>query len=62
VDWLQQYQFTIKHIPRALNQVADTLSNCKHARLADLNDLQSFEVNEILIASASEMYADQEGK
>jgi hypothetical protein len=62
VDWLQRYQFTIKHIPRSLNQVADTLSNCKHARLPDLDDFQSFEVNEILLENAAQLYANRENK
>jgi hypothetical protein len=52
IDWLQRYQFTIKHIPRELNQVADALSNCGHARLPTEVDFQDFEVNEVMLQNA----------
>jgi hypothetical protein len=36
IDWLQSFQFTIKHIPREQNVVADAMSKCEHASISDL--------------------------
>ena len=33
IDWLQSYQFEIRHIPRSKNIVADIMSKCGHAPL-----------------------------
>jgi hypothetical protein len=38
IDWLQSYKFTIRHIPRRLNIVADLLSKCEHASLPTVED------------------------
>ncbi len=40
IDWLQSFQFTIKHIPRSLNTVADAMSKCEHAKLSDLKTIE----------------------
>ncbi len=33
IEWIQSFQFTIRHIPRDENTVADALSKCSHASL-----------------------------
>jgi hypothetical protein len=39
IDWLQSYQFDIRHIPRAKNTVADAMSKCGHASLPSEEEL-----------------------
>jgi transposase InsO family protein len=47
IDWLQSYQFVIKHIPREQNKVADALSMCKHAALSELSTSDEADVTMI---------------
>jgi hypothetical protein len=40
IDWLQSYQFEIRHIPRAKNVVADIMSKCGHAPLPAIDEVE----------------------